>query len=101
MQRSIPQKSNNWYENYGLTNNITLLFNERPKCRNIPELREEYSDTGSTFGVALPIFYRFRTFGLRLSPQGLNMIGNPQKNRHKLLLVVRYFLATNSEIIQP
>jgi hypothetical protein len=56
----------------GIANNIsltrTLYFSTNvPNADITPEMREEYSETGSTFGVALPIVYRFESFGLGFS----------------------------------
>ena len=57
----------------GIANKVSLTrslyFSTNAPNTNIitPEMREEYSETGSTFGVALPLVYSFGTFGLGLS----------------------------------
>ena len=56
----------------GIANKVSLkrslyFSTNAPNADITPEAREEYSETGSTFGIALPIVYRFGTFGLGLS----------------------------------
>ena len=56
----------------GIANKVSLtrslyFSTNFPNTDITPEMREEYNETGSTFGVALPIVYRFGTFGLGLS----------------------------------
>jgi len=62
----IPQLRIGIANKVSLTRSLYFSTNV-PNADITPEVREEYSETGSTFGVALPIVYRFGTFGLGLS----------------------------------